>query len=95
MPHYPDTVASFSPSISLLIHTQRGSLDQVLAQLRFNSHVHSGYPSDHSGVMSESRALHIFLQVCYGVRALHEHNPPWAHRDLKVSELFASQLYVS
>jgi len=35
--------------------------------------------------LPEEDILRIFIGVCHGVAAFHNHEPAWAHRDIKVS----------
>jgi len=41
--------------------------------------------------MIESQILSIFLQICNGVKALHESDPPLCHRDLKPHNILLNE----
>ena len=41
-------------------------------------------------VLPESRCLQIFAGICLGLREMHHHEPPWAHRDIKTANVLLS-----
>lgn len=43
-----------------------------------------------SDKLPEKRIWEIFLGVCQGVKVLHKHNPPYAHRDIKPGNVILS-----
>lgn len=63
------SVVQNSPSIGVIWCFQRGSLQDKIESL-----------SKRSEKMAESEIWHVFLGVCRGVSAMHNHDPPYAHR---------------
>ena len=45
------------------------------------------YVNNYEGNIPEMEALQIFNQILLGVNAMHSHNPPIAHRDLKIENI--------
>jgi len=56
----------------LLKYYERGSLFDYIELLRANNEY-----------MTESKIYEIFLKICFGVKALHDMDPPLTHRDIK------------
>jgi len=56
----------------LLKYYPRGSLYDYIQDLK-----------SHNEYLTESKILELFLQICNGVKALHECDPPLTHRDIK------------
>lgn len=45
------------------------------------------YLQQHECKLDEEQILNVMIQICKGVKHMHDHRPPIAHRDLKVENI--------
>ena len=53
--------------------------------------IENAHASGHS--IPEKKVIEMFLSLCEAVLAFHTHDPPYAHRDIKVLYLFICNLH--
>lgn len=78
--HYSKTVDVISEVFIVMPLYPRGSLQDLIEEL-----------AKKSERMSEQKVWRLFLGICQGVSALHGHNPPFAHRDLKPGNVMVAE----
>ncbi|XP_076460485.1 serine/threonine-protein kinase 16-like [Babylonia areolata] len=78
--HYSKTMDIVSEVFIVMPLYSRGSLQDKIEHL-----------AKRSEKMQESEIWRIFLGVCKGVSAMHNHDPPYAHRDLKPGNVMLSE----
>lgn len=78
--HHSKTMDIVSEVFIVMPLYSRGSLQDKIDRL-----------AKRSEKMSESEIWRLFLGVCKGVSAMHNHDPPYAHRDLKPGNVMLSE----
>jgi serine/threonine kinase 16 len=75
------TVPNATDVITLVPYYRKGTLQDTIDEIRNKKRT----------PFTEQQILRIFLGICNGIRALHEHEPPQAHNDIKPSNILLDE----